>query len=127
MLANRHAIFMLPAKDVDRAEAWYRDKLGLEPARRTDYGVGYQLTGAGEMLLYKSDYAGTAHHTLISFDSPDLEADMAALRAKGVSFIEYDLPNLKTKNGLVQFGSMKNAWARDSEGNIIGFVEGVPA
>jgi catechol 2,3-dioxygenase-like lactoylglutathione lyase family enzyme len=127
MFANRHATFMLPAKDVERAAAWYKDKLGLEPTRQTDFGVGYRLTGAGEMFLYKSDYAGTAHHTLISFDSPDLVADMAALRAKGVHFIEYDLPSIKTKDGLAEFGSMKNAWARDSEGNIIGFVEGVSA
>ena len=50
---------------------------------------------------------------------------MAALRAKGVSFIDYDLPGLKTKDGIAEFGPVKNAWAKDSEGNILGFVQGM--
>jgi catechol 2,3-dioxygenase-like lactoylglutathione lyase family enzyme len=125
MFADRDATVMVPATDLDRAKAWYRDKLGLTPLRADDNGAAYRLGGGAPMFLYKSDYAGTAEHTLISFSSPDLEADMRALRGKGVSFIDYDLPGLKTTNGLAVFGPVRNAWAKDSEGNILGFVEGM--
>ncbi|MGB3027725.1 VOC family protein [Paradevosia shaoguanensis] len=124
MFASRHATAMLPAKDLKRAIAWYEDKLGLRPVRQDEYGAAYNLGGT-DIFLYVTDFAGTAQHTLLSFDSPDLVADMAELRSKGVVFEEYDLPGLKTVNGLVEFGSVKNAWVKDSEGNILGFVEGM--
>lgn len=125
MFADRQATMMIPASDLDRAVAWYRDKLGLEPVSRMDAGAAYSLEGGMRMFLYRSDYAGTARHTLVSFASPGLRADMAALRARGVVFIDYDLPGLKTAEGIADFGEVKNAWATDSEGNILGFVEGM--
>ena len=125
MFADRQATAMLPAADVERAKAWYKDKLGLTPAEEMgEMGAVYHLNGV-RAFLYKSDYAGTAEHTVLTFDSPDLVADMAALRAKGVTFIDYDLPGIKTQNGLADFGDMKNAWAKDSEGNILAFVQGM--
>jgi hypothetical protein len=42
---------------------------------------------------------------------------MAALRERGVTFDEYDLGELKTVDGLADFGMAKAAWFRDSEGN----------
>lgn len=124
MFATRKATAMLPAHDVVRAVTWYAEKLGLKPAKQDDYGATYALQGVSA-YLYKSDYAGTAQHTLISFDTTDLAADMQAMRGRGVAFIDYDLPGLKTENGIATFGPVKNAWARDSEGNILGFVQGM--
>lgn len=125
MFANRQATAMLPAADIERAKAWYRDKLGLSPAEdRGEMGAVYHLSGV-RAFLYKSDYAGTAKHTALTFGCPDLVADMAALRGKGVTFIDYDLPGLKTENGLADWGDLKNAWANDSEGNILAFVQGM--
>lgn len=125
MIAQRNATVMLPASDVARARAFYEDKLGFTPVSVEVYGTRYRLANGGEVFLYKSDYAGSAGHTLMSFASPDLEADMAELRGRGVSFIDYDLPGLKTEGGIATFGPVKNAWARDTEGNILGFVEGM--
>lgn len=115
---------MIPAHNVERAVKWYEEKLGYTPASKDEYGASYQFNGV-TAYLYKSDYAGTAEHTLLSFDSSDLVADMEALRGKGVAFIDYDLPDLKTENGIATFGPVKNSWAKDSEGNILGFVEGM--
>ena len=115
---------MIPAHNVDRAVRWYEEKLGFKPARKDDYGAAYDFNGVSA-FLYKSDYAGTAEHTLLSFDSADLVGDMKDMRGKGVQFIDYDLPDLKTENGIAEFGPVKNAWAKDSEGNILGFVEGM--
>lgn len=120
MFADRAAMGMIPASDVERAIGWYRDKLGLEPAERNDEGVIYRLNGA-TMFLYGSGFAGTAGSTMLTFDSPDLAADMAALRAKGVQFIDYDLPGFKTEDGVASFGAMRTAWCNDSEGNILAF------
>jgi catechol 2,3-dioxygenase-like lactoylglutathione lyase family enzyme len=120
MFADRAAMGMIPVHDVDRAIAWYRDKLGIEPAERNAEGTIYRLKGA-TMFLYQSGYAGTNQATMLTFDTPDLAADMAALRGKGVKFLDYDFPGLKTENGIASMGGMKVAWCNDSEGNILAF------
>lgn len=126
MLAERTVTAMIPAKDFARAKAWYADKLGLTPAEEypDNQGATYRLGGT-PAFLYPTPLAGTAQHTLLSFSSPELAADMKALRAKGVVFLDCDMPGLKTEDGIASFGPVKNAWAKDSEGNILGFVEGM--
>jgi catechol 2,3-dioxygenase-like lactoylglutathione lyase family enzyme len=124
MFANRRATAMLPAHDVDRAVAWYADKLGLKPTQQDENGASFAFEGV-TAFLYRSDFAGTAQHTLLSFDTPDLATDMQVMRGKGVAFLDYDLPGLKTENGVASFGPVRNAWAKDSEGNILGFVQGM--
>jgi catechol 2,3-dioxygenase-like lactoylglutathione lyase family enzyme len=125
MLANHKVTVMLPAKDTARAKSWYEEKLGLKADRTEDYGASYTLRGGTPMFLYESQFAGTAQHTLLSFDTSDLAGDMKTLRGKGVRFEDYDLPGLKTENGVAEFGTVKNAWFKDSEGNIIGLVQGM--
>ncbi len=126
MFADRDVTAMIPAKDLARAKAWYADKLGLTPAEEMgEMGARYRLAGIANAFLYPTSFAGTSQHTLLTFGSPDLVADMTAMRARGVVFIDYDLPGLKTVDGLAEFGPVKNAWCKDSEGNILGFVEGM--
>lgn len=124
MFANHKATAMIPAKDIARAIAWYEQKLGVTPAHSDEYGASYEFAGV-DAFLYQTQFAGTAQHTLLSFNTADLLADMAEMRKNGVIFEDYDLPGLKTENGVATFGPVKNAWARDSEGNILGFVEGM--
>jgi hypothetical protein len=38
-------------------------------------------------------------------------------------FNEYDLPGVKTVDGVVELGGMKTAWFNDSEGNIFALGE----
>jgi hypothetical protein len=40
-----------------------------------------------------------------------------------VTFEEYDLPGLKTVNGIAELGGMRGAWFKDPEGNILSVVE----
>ena len=125
MSLQSRATAMLPAKDLARAKSWYADKLGLKPNEEFgDMGAVYDLGGT-RVFLYPTQFAGPAQHTLFSFDSNDLVADMKTLRAKGVFVLDFDLPGLKTENGMAQFDNVKNAWCHDSEGNILGFVEGM--
>jgi catechol 2,3-dioxygenase-like lactoylglutathione lyase family enzyme len=124
MFTNTQATAMLPAKDVSRAKSWYADKLGLKPVEEFgDNGAAYDLGGT-RVFLYSTQFAGTAQHTVLTFNTDDLASDMKTLRSRGVSFLDYDLPDLKTKDGIAEFGEIKNAWSKDSEGNILGFVEG---
>jgi catechol 2,3-dioxygenase-like lactoylglutathione lyase family enzyme len=124
-LPERVVTVMLPAKEIARAIRWYEETLGLKADDVTDYGATYTLPGGTPMFLYETEFAGTAAHTLLSIGSKDLAGDMKELKGRGVKFEDYDLPNLKTVDGVAAFGPVKNAWFKDSEGNIIGLVQGM--
>jgi hypothetical protein len=48
---------------------------------------------------------------------------MADLRNRGVTFEEYDFGELKTVDGLADFGAAKAAWFKDSEDNTFELSE----
>ena len=109
----------LPASDIDRARAWYHDKLQLDPAREDDGGLWYQ-TGGTWFLVFRTSNAGTARNTAAGWTVPDLRAFMAETRSRGVTFDEVDLGNgMQTVDGLLNLDGFLLAWFKDSEGNTI--------
>jgi catechol 2,3-dioxygenase-like lactoylglutathione lyase family enzyme len=110
---------VLPAADLERARAFYRDKLGLEPTMHKPGMLAYSGPPGYIFQLYETPEAGKAQHTQMGFNTWDLEAAMAELRERGIVFEEYDLPGLKTEGGIGLVGTERSAWFKDSEGNII--------
>jgi catechol 2,3-dioxygenase-like lactoylglutathione lyase family enzyme len=108
----------IPAKDLEGTRKFYENVLGLEMAREDPAGITYRA-GDSTLFLYPTEFAGTAQHTLGGFSVSDIEAAVAELRAKGVTFEEYDMPGLKTVNGIAELGGEKGAWFKDPEGNIL--------
>lgn len=122
MLNNLALSVSIPAKDLERAKAFYADKLGYKPTEERPDGVLYE-SGGSRFMLYQTQYAGTAQHTLAGWEVSDLEAEINTLRSRGVKFEEYDTPNLKTTAGIATMGDVRGAWFKDSEGNILGLMQ----
>ncbi|MCL4562240.1 MAG: VOC family protein [Chloroflexi bacterium] len=122
MLSTLEVIPTIPAHDLQRARRFYADKLGLVPTREAPDGLMYECKNSG-FLLYETQYAGTARNTAMSWATDNLDREMRDLRAKGVIFEEYDLPGLKTINGVATMGKDKGAWFKDSEGNILALTQ----
>lgn len=108
----------VPAKDLEGTRKFYEDVLGLEVVQESPAGITYKA-GDSNLFLYPTEFAGTAKHTIGGFVVSDIEAAMADLRAKGVTFEEYDMPGLKTVDGIAEFEGDKVAWFKDPEGNIL--------
>jgi catechol 2,3-dioxygenase-like lactoylglutathione lyase family enzyme len=125
MLSDLEIYAVLPASDLGRARGFYKDKLGLEPAEERPDGLIYHAAGGAKVLLYETSFAGTAQNTALSWVANDLDAEMAELRSRGVEFEDYDLPGLKTENGVATNGDGRGAWFKDSEGNILAISEGM--
>lgn len=128
MLKNSDVAARLPAQDLGRAESFYRDKLGLTPNEERPGGLRYRC-GNGWFSLFESAGIPSGNHTQLGWEVDDIEATVAQLRARGVVFEDYDLPGLKTVNGIAEVtghypsrGGVgeKAAWFRDSEGNLLG-------
>jgi catechol 2,3-dioxygenase-like lactoylglutathione lyase family enzyme len=112
----------IPAKDLDGTRRFYEDVLGAQAIMEDPGGIMYR-SGDSYFSLYPTEFAGTAQHTVGAFMVRDVEAAVADLRGKGVTFEEYDLPGLKTVNGIAELGGMRGAWFKDPEGNILSVVE----
>lgn len=74
------------------------------------------------MMVYEtSASAGSA--TQAGFTVDDFDATISELRGRGVTFEEYDMPGLKTVNGVADYDGTKSAWFKDTEGNTIAISE----
>jgi len=119
MLSDARIDAALPASDLDRARRFYEEKLGLTPASEFEGGLVYEGAEGTRFLLFPSFGAPSGDHTQIGFTVSDFDAEVAELRSRGVVFEEYDLPGLKTVDGVAEFGAGKTAWFKDSEGNVL--------
>ena len=114
----------LPAQDIARAKAFYRDKLGLTPTQENALGLLYELEAGTGFGLFPSSGKPSGTHTQMAIEVEDVEQSVKDLQARGVKFEEYDTPMLKTVNGVADMGGTKGAWFKDSEGNLI--AVGIP-
>jgi len=123
MLGDSEAIATIAVEDLTVARTFYEGKLGLELARATGGEALTFKTGRGELIVYRSQYAGTNKATAVNWRvGDDLDAIVAALGAKGVAFEHYDLPGLTQKGDVHAFGEFKSAWFKDPDGNIIALM-----
>ena len=121
---NATIVATLPAADIDRAKAWYRDNLGLKPFDDSMEGARYEI-GGGLMMLYRSTFAGTNRATAAGFEVDDFDATIAELRTKGVQLEDYDFgEGFTTVDGVLTGpDGRRGAWFKDSEGNTLGLAE----
>ena len=128
MLEDSKVVGRIPAQDLQQARSFYAEKLGLQPSEERPGGLLYRCR-EGEFALFESAGAASGNHTQMAWEVEDIEATVERLRARGVVFEEYDLPGLRTVNGIADVAGNypskggvgeKAAWFRDSEGNLLG-------
>ena len=118
MLKDATIHVYLPASNVARARKFYEEVIGLTPKQEYAGGVMYECGGA-EAFLYPTPNAGTSKASQAYWQVADVEAEVADLKARGVTFEEYDMPNMPMTNSIVTAGGAKTAWFKDTEGNIL--------
>lgn len=122
MLANSPVMPTIPVVDLDRAKRFYETALGLKPAPTNNDNIpdtaSFECGNGTRIELYQRA-PSKADHTVATFEVSDIEEEVNMLRGKGVNFEEYDMPGIKTQNGIATQGSDKAAWFKDTEGNIL--------
>ena len=126
MLQKAPMYSYIPAKDIGRARKFYEQTLGFKPSREIAGGVVYDFGDHTSGFMYPTPNAGTSQASQAFWQVDDLEREMAELRSKGVTFEEYDMPNMKTRNGIFSGGGSKAAWFKDTEGNIMALIQDDP-
>jgi len=126
-LGDYPAAAVLRAEDLVRAKKFYADVLGLKPRDvpgPASEGMGVFTAGDGTgVMIYERPGMPAPQNTALGFGVPADKFDevVADLRANGVTFEDYDLPEigLKTANGIAELEGSKVAWFKDSEDNIV--------
>ena len=128
MLKIKRVGAAIPAQDIKRARQFYEQKLGLKPEDEQQDGSVMYMVGETGFLLFPSMGKASGEHTQMALDVDDVEGTARELKSNGVKLEEYDYPNFKSKDGIVDMpDGSKGAWFKDSEGNLIAVGALVPA
>jgi catechol 2,3-dioxygenase-like lactoylglutathione lyase family enzyme len=131
-LDTAHIVAKLPAQDLERARAFYSDKLGLEPVEERSGGLRY-LCGPTEFHLFSSSGKPSGESTQMAFEVDDLEATIAELRARGLRLERFEMPGFDASGDVITApdhypskgtGEL-GTFFYDSEGNLIGLAQPV--
>jgi len=125
MLKNAVIVPYIPVANVARAREFYERKVGLVVKEEYAGGVIYECGKGSWVFLYPSAGAGTSKASQAFWAVDNVEAEVAALKSRGIVFEEYDMPGIKTVNSVATGGGAKTAWFKDSEGNILAISQRV--
>ena len=123
MLGKADFTPMIAVKDLDRANQFYTQTLGLHPTGEENSEVFMLKSGDTTLSLYRSEFAGSNKATALTFDVDDIKSEVSELKGKGISFEHYDLDGLKQEGDIYTAEGMKTAWFKDPDGNILSMIE----
>jgi catechol 2,3-dioxygenase-like lactoylglutathione lyase family enzyme len=119
MLGNRKAFATIGVKDLEAAKRFYEGALGLKASGPHQAGLLHFETGGAPLIVYVSGFAGTNQATAVTWNvGKELESLVNELKAKGVTFEHYDMPQLTRKGDIHTSGTKNIAWFKDPDGNI---------
>lgn len=124
MIVNDAPVYAtIAAEDLERAKAWYAQKLDLHPSVETMGGAMYEV-GGSRFFLFPTPAAGTAQNTVMSWLVDDVAALVRELSDRGVEFETFEAPGLEWDGVVATMPTgEKGVWFKDSEGNILGAGE----
>jgi len=119
MFKDKSSSAIVAVSDIDRAKKFYRETLGLPLA---DDSMGDSVlafkTGDTELVVYKSDFAGTNKANAAVWGvGNEIESIVANLKSKGVTFEHYD--DMERDGDIHTAGDFKAVWFKDPDGNIL--------
>jgi catechol 2,3-dioxygenase-like lactoylglutathione lyase family enzyme len=123
MLSDKDAAANIAVKNLETARKFYQDTLGLTQVGAEGQELIVFRSGNSSINVYQSQYAGTNQATAVTWVvGENVEDVVQALKAKGVTFEHYDMPDMKRESDVHIAGNMKVAWFKDPDGNILNVV-----
>ncbi len=124
MLTHSPAFGGFSVSDIDAARTFYEDVLGLTTSPAAAPGLlMLHLGGGRDVVVYAK---GPAHvpatFTVLNFPVPDVDAAVAELTGRGVTFLQYEQPPTDP-TGVMRAGGPLIAWFTDPAGNIFSVIE----
>ena len=111
----------IPVRDLDRAKAFYGERLGLAHLFDAPPGLTFFRCGETRLMLSRPEEPETAAGSILYYAVPDAAAAEAELEAAGIAFEEQ-------ARCIARVGD-RDVWlavCRDSEGNLVGLMSEQP-
>jgi catechol 2,3-dioxygenase-like lactoylglutathione lyase family enzyme len=125
MLGDKDAVANIAVKNLETAKKFYEETLGLTQIGAEGQEVIVFRSGSSTIYVYKSQYAGTNQATALTWVvGEDIEGVVQELKAKGVTFEHYNMPDVTREDDIHVAGNMKVAWFKDPDGNILNIING---
>jgi predicted enzyme related to lactoylglutathione lyase len=123
LLSESPVFPILLSLDLDASMAFYRDRLGLEVARRDADRIVFR-TGGGTQLVISESTVGTSDtQTQAAWRVRDIRAAITELRSRGVRIEDYTEPGPVTDDGVADMGHSWAAWFVDPSRNVLAVVQ----
>ena len=123
MLGDKDAAVNVAVRNLETARKYYQDTLGLKEVGSEGEDLVAFKSGNTSIYVYKSEFAGTNKATALTWVvGSEMEDIVQALKAKGVTFEHYDMPDMKREGDIHIFGNRKVVWFKDPDGNILNIV-----
>ena len=123
MLGDHPIEVVLLATDLDASRDFYRDRVGLEIINESPSQVTFRCGGGTRLGISKSVTGTADDQTQAVWRVGNLEVELAELRSRGVKIEEYDLPGIKTADGIADVGFARIAWFIDPGRNCLGIMQ----
>jgi catechol 2,3-dioxygenase-like lactoylglutathione lyase family enzyme len=123
MLGEHPITPVLLAKDLAAAREFYHDRLGLEILTENENAIVFKCGGGTHLDVTKSTVGTADSQTQASWQVTNIRAEVAELRTRGVKVEDYDLPGLKTEDGIADIGFAWAAWIIDPGKNALSILQ----
>jgi catechol 2,3-dioxygenase-like lactoylglutathione lyase family enzyme len=122
LLSDQPTYATLPVTDLGAAREFYEETIGIRPLMVTEGGVMYE-SGGTQFFVYPSRSRPGGHQQM-SWLVPDIKAEVAGLKAKGIRFERYEVPGLEMDGDVAHSGpEVWTAWFKDPDGNLLGLTQ----
>jgi hypothetical protein len=95
----------------------------LEILTENEEAIVFTCGGGTHLDVTKSTVGTADEQTQASWQVQDIRAEVADLRARGVRVEDYDMPGLKTDDGIADIGFAWAAWIIDPGKNALGILQ----
>jgi catechol 2,3-dioxygenase-like lactoylglutathione lyase family enzyme len=125
MLSHHDAVAHIAVRNIAVARHFYEDTLGLTVSATGGRDRVEYRSGQSTIRVYRCEQAGSCRDSTLTFAVGDrIDILARALKAKGVRFEHYDLPQTYIEGDVHVAGEQRIAWFSDPDGNILSMVGG---
>jgi len=110
--------------NIDQAEKFYRDTLGLKVEKNEMGFLNIDITKGNQVMIYPKEDHQPATFTILNFLVEDLEKTVDNLSRAGITFEHYEGRMATDEKGIWRTDKgLKTAWFKDPAGNFIALIE----
>ena len=128
MFKTTHAFSSFSVNDIEKANEFYGQTLGLEVTTGEMGILTLKIAGGGEVIIYPKHDHAPASFTVLNFPVDDIDKAVDELTAGGVRLERYDIhgaqPDTKGIYRAPAGGHAPDiAWFKDPAGNILSVLQ----